>query len=337
MKKNLTFLFVLITLLSQVANSQNLIAVQNGNQPTFFTTLNSAVLNATDGDTVFLPSGSFTMPDSYIDKRLHFIGIGHNPSSSDDSTITIVNKLYLKAGADNGSIEGVYINGRVRFGFEDAETSIHGYTIYRCFILYDIDNYYFNNPEQSLTNISIIETSFSSIYGDYNTESIWIQNCIVRDGVWDMNLSIIQNCIFLVTDNGNSPMPIHNTHHCSFKNNIFYMSDSFNFYGQYNTFLNNLNWLDNIGNSTNYEIGNLYEDLEDIFVDFDTGNYHLKSTSVGKNAGTDGTDLGIYGGAFPWKDGAVPFNPHIQTFQISGTTDSTGSLNVNIEVAAQDH
>jgi hypothetical protein len=31
-------------------------------------------------------------------------------------------------------------------------------------------------------------------------------------------------------------------------------------------------------------------------------NFHLVPGSVGQNYGTDGTDVGIYGGAFPWTD-----------------------------------
>ena len=64
-------------------------------------------------------------------------------------------------------------------------------------------------------------------------------------------------------------------------------------------------------------------------------NYRLKSTSLGHNAGTDGTDIGIYGGVFPWKDGSMPSNPHIISKTIPGTTDASGNLNVNIKVEAE--
>jgi len=64
-------------------------------------------------------------------------------------------------------------------------------------------------------------------------------------------------------------------------------------------------------------------------------DYHLQSTCPGKNAGRDGTDIGIYGGASPWKEGSIPFNPHIQTLNISPVTNSSGNLNVNIQVEAQ--
>lgn len=66
-------------------------------------------------------------------------------------------------------------------------------------------------------------------------------------------------------------------------------------------------------------------------------DFNLQIQSPGINAGTDGTDIGIYGGAFPWKEGSIPINPHIQTKTISSTTDPSGNLPVNIKVMTQIH
>jgi len=66
-------------------------------------------------------------------------------------------------------------------------------------------------------------------------------------------------------------------------------------------------------------------------------NYHLLGTSPGKNYGTDGTDVGIYGTTTPYKDGAVPFNPHIMSKTISSELTPAGVLNVNVTVSAQDN
>jgi hypothetical protein len=66
-------------------------------------------------------------------------------------------------------------------------------------------------------------------------------------------------------------------------------------------------------------------------------NYHLVPASPGKNAGTDGTDVGIYGGPLPFKDGSLPVNPHYRLRMVSGTTTAAGQLPVHFKVAAQDH
>ena len=67
-----------------------------------------------------------------------------------------------------------------------------------------------------------------------------------------------------------------------------------------------------------------------------TQNYHLRTTSIGKNAGTDGNDIGIYGTAYPYKEGAVPANPHVQSKSIGAQTNPNGKLTVKVKVAAQD-
>ncbi|MBK9793187.1 MAG: hypothetical protein IPP60_08805 [Sphingobacteriales bacterium] len=95
--------------------------------------------------------------------------------------------------------------------------------------------------------------------------------------------------------------------------------------------------------STNSFVNTIYNlSLSNDFVNVSNPNfsslfdYHLKSTSSGKNAGTDGTDIGIYGGAYPYKEGAVPPNPHISTKSIAPTSAANGTLPVNIKVLAQD-
>ncbi|GHT54370.1 hypothetical protein FACS189446_3850 [Bacteroidia bacterium] len=65
-------------------------------------------------------------------------------------------------------------------------------------------------------------------------------------------------------------------------------------------------------------------------------NLKIRDASPCKNAGSDGTDIGIYGGSQPYKAGAVPFNPHINRAFISTQTDKDGKLPVNIVVTAQD-
>lgn len=64
-------------------------------------------------------------------------------------------------------------------------------------------------------------------------------------------------------------------------------------------------------------------------------NYHLKSPTT--YLGTDGTEVGIYGGTFPYKEGSVPRNPHIQLKNIASKTDDNGSLQIEIQVEAQDN
>ena len=60
-------------------------------------------------------------------------------------------------------------------------------------------------------------------------------------------------------------------------------------------------------------------------------NYHLKPESIGKNAGTDGSDVGLYGGQ-SYTEGAVPSNPHIYFKQVAPQTNSNGQLQIQFKV-----
>jgi len=134
---------------------------------------------------------------------------------------------------------------------------------------------------------------------------------------------------------------------CSLVNNIFewdtygrYVADFCSFRNNFG-FINNGTFSNNFG-SGNFTDGNLTFDL--LFVNYTNVNnsiitynfdLHIVDGSPLLTAANDGGQLGIYGGRFPWKDGSIPFNPHIVTKNISGSTDTNGNIPVNIEVEAQ--
>jgi len=95
--------------------------------------------------------------------------------------------------------------------------------------------------------------------------------------------------------------------------------------------------------------GNL-ENVDPLFVSvassvFDFSyDYHLEDLSPGKEAGTDGTDIGIYGGSYafpsggdvPWQTSAMPALPQILRMNILNTVlPENGTLQVQIEAKSQ--
>ena len=112
-------------------NAQNLIAVQNNSTPSFYTSLDAAINNATDGDTLYLPGGSFGL-GANVSKRLHIIGVGHNPDSTVATNPTyITGNICLIDGASGGSMTGIKATGTIYFGYGN-DSSAHNYTIFRC-------------------------------------------------------------------------------------------------------------------------------------------------------------------------------------------------------------
>ena len=89
-----------------------------------------------------------------------------------------------------------------------------------------------------------------------------------------------------------------------------------------------------LNNYTNIPQANIFVNQTGTTFNY-THDYHLQAPTT--YLGTDGTQVGIYGGTFPYKEGAVPLNPHIQLKNIAPTTDANGDLQIQIQVKAQDN
>jgi hypothetical protein len=72
-----------------------------------------------------------------------------------------------------------------------------------------------------------------------------------------------------------------------------------------------------------------------LFINYPQGNYHLTPAAAQTYLGTDNTQIGIYGGRFPWKDGSMPFNPWIKTFNAATQTSNNGQLRVTGDIKSQ--
>lgn len=357
MKKVYIVFSVIMCLLPQTAKTQNLIAVQNGGVPAFYTKLDSAIVHAVNGDTIYIPGGNFAL-NTDISKRLHIIGVGHNPDSTVVTNPTIINvtsSLNLITGASDGSLMGIKLNGSLQFGTTATNADVSNFTVARCYVgsVYSWSNLSINNLfyENILTNSP---SNYVSIYMS-NAESNYFYNNIICGGSGGMGTnsvicigagSIFRNNIFI---NNSSYYYLSSTVYSVFENNIFLGTSLFNPSSgvSCNIFNNNLIEIDAgyyfWSNWNNTGINNIFSQPESsIWVNKNsntftyTQNYRLQATCPGKNAGTDGTDIGIYGGAFPWKDGSLPDNPHIQSKNIAGTTDAAGNLKVKLVVKAQE-
>ena len=350
-------LITVLLLITTTAHAQNLIAVQNSNTPSFYTSLDTAIVHAANGDTIYIPGGNFAL-NTNISKRLHIIGVGYHPDSTLVTNPTnIMNSLFLITGASGGSLMGVKLNGDLQFGTTSENGNITNYTLARCYVgcVYSLSNL----STKNLFYENVLTSSGNGRYMSVNmssAESNYFYNNIITGGYGGMdaftvygigNGSIFKNNIFI---NNASRGDLVSANYSVFENNIFSSSGLFhpNYPVSNNIFNNNLIATSNGyyfgSNWNNTGINNIFEQPEtSIFVNktsnsFDyTQDYHLQPTCPGKNAGKDGTDVGIYGGLYPWKAGSIPSNPHIQTMKIAPQTDANGNLNVNIKVKAQDN
>jgi hypothetical protein len=152
------------------------------------------------------------------------------------------------------------------------------------------------------------------------------------------NIISVRNNIFL---RGNNQTFV-NTNSCRFENNIFLYSTGFSsgsFVGNqfYNNVFKETNPLAGQFSSNNlFSVTNLFVDQTGATFSY-TQDYHLNTDSPARSAGMGGTDCGIYGGQNPYKDGALPVNPHIRFKNLPAQTDTHGQINVQVTVAAQNN
>jgi hypothetical protein len=339
MKKLALLIAVFMALIAHGLKGQNLIAVQNGANPTFYTKLDSAVLHAQDGDTIYVPGGYYNLNnDLDISKLIHIIGVGHNLDSTLATVHTrIINVgIHLHPGASGGSLIGVYLDGNM-----GIYNDVSNYLVQRC----NISNVILNTNITS--NNIFIENVIGGINLGYISSSVFYNN-IISGHINDFGENLqFKNNIFLT---GAGDYTFHNPKNSVFENNI--ILSSYLFYdppnGYFNIFNNNLftqmyTFPFIINGCTIIGSNNIVDQAQSSIFLYQSGNsfsyshdYHLQPTCPGRNAGTNGTDIGIYGGSYPWKEGSLPANPHIQHKVISNFTNEDGNLNVNIKVAAQD-
>lgn len=353
MKSLSKIILVIVVLINNIpVSGQNYITVDHMGIPKLFNDLVTAVDSAQNGDHIYIPGGSFDLPsDLTIDKELHIFGAGHYPDSTNATGITSLSggKIIIIKGAEFSSLSGFYLSEDIILGISPT-TNPNNITITRI----NLHNMYLsNNTSDSIKadNIYISECIFRSSLLGRNATNVFIEKNIFNLSVAHFKDAVFKNNIFLYQGTG-CVFGNGSINSCLFQNNIIFDNQPLRYYSsnsgsgpkyvQNSTFNNNI-FIDNIDFPYETNVGNNNKvsfSLDSLFVS-QSGNifsydhdYKLISTCSGINAGTDGTDIGIYGTGEPYKDGAVPVNPHIQSKTI---TVENNIIKVNVKVSAQKH
>lgn len=332
------------------------IVVQGSGTPEVFTELADAVAAAQAGDKLYLSGNNFPHPANLeIDKELHFIGAGVHPDSTQvtgTTTLTCASTagplrvLTTASGSTFTGIRFTTTSGEnsglaIRYGVVDADDDPTDIVFQRCWFQGQVQ---LGTSTDAGGTTTFDECVFLGLL-DGKGRSAVLTRCIIADAYNQITLtglagaSTVENCVVLGTTQTNSGVTIRNSF---LRTNGGYAS-----YACTNcVFQNNITPNELITASSPGAVitGNLTEvDLGTFFVAEDNGLYevtddlHMVAGSPGIGFGTDGTDVGIYGTASPYKPGAVPFNPHFRQATIAPSTNNNGGLPVNIRVAAQQH
>ena len=347
--KKLYFLPFLFLAIAGFAQKQ--IVVQNGTAQTF-SDLNAAIAAASAGDTLYIPGGGFSV-SAAVDKTLHWRGVGHYPDSTSATGHTqITNGVTFSGNCDNSTFEGIYFTGSLVFGSTDNEAT--GIVMKHCRVSGNLSMR--NNTSTSGgypdLDFTLSESVVQNIYANYGT-NIKVEKNLIFGG-----LLYFYQCYFNHNDFCSSTSHLLNgCNNCQFLNNAFA-------YSQGQTASANCNFQNNIfqggmfydpvtsthtgsGNVHSVTWQNLFTTITGNIYTFSYDNdYHLKTGTTGTaedgttgvtifGTATDGTNAGIYGTALPYKEGAVPYAPHIRTANVDNQAVS-GNLGVQITVAAQE-
>jgi hypothetical protein len=336
MKAKLSFLFLFYLSLMNLNAQMGVIALHKVGEVQYFSTsdaFNLAYTAAVDGDTLYLPGGSFT-PPAAIRKNLKIFGVGHYPDSTAATNATIIN-THLGVGheADGLHLEGVKIMGNLVFE-ANAASGINNVVVRRSYMqdlvasgsVIHNNNLFSENVILNISDLSAIQAS-----GFYSN--------IIENRIYNIFSNVFENNVFLFHA-VSSYLSINNAQSSVFNNNIFENFGVAN--GNANSFSNNLiGGTGTLSLGTNPSMNSNYRiDPEDTYVSetnqiFEyADNFHLTATALGF-LGDDGSQVGIYGGIFPYKEGAVPITPHISVKNIANTSNNQGKIEVEIEVHSQ--
>lgn len=305
-----------------VAAGQKAIVLQHAGTATIFSGTNplvDAYNAAVSGDTIYLPGGVF--PGITITKRLTIFGVGHYPDSTAATGVTQVANIIFQAGSDKSSIQGLYLPGGINVSYNIRVDSL---VIARCNAAW----LYLNGQQNEAYNCKGI-LIYQNVIGDMvvqQSNGIRVFNNIISGlhemGVnsWIRNNKIngLYNAYYALFENNTIASYSSGIDYCTFRNNILAVQPA----------TGNSTW---VSNYYNVDFANLFVSQTAWFAY--TDNYHLKTP--GSYTGTDATQVGIYGGYYPYKEGAVPATPHIQSKLIPLQADANGQLNIQIQVAAQ--
>ncbi|GAB5554182.1 MAG: hypothetical protein Sapg2KO_37730 [Saprospiraceae bacterium] len=308
------------------------------------TSLQTAIDNASPGDTLLVYPSGRSYGRVNIDKPLHIIGFGFRTDTTQQPSLGIESQAFdtyafqvnVTQGGQNGSIQSLRVEERTTI------TAANNYRIIRC----------------NLETLNVMNVSNFELRGNFigpgristsnrcnNIGSTIAYNAILRN----VQNAIIENNIFsiedLVTDgsgcNTRRTLWVDNASgNITIRQNIF--RDIVNASNSY-IYNNILTEIGSVGGSNSTTDNNFVCDqdetpnCDEVFVGYPTGDYsfdsryQLSSTSPAKGAGRNGEDCGVFGGASPYQLSGIPKRPLIYQLDVPGNAQG-GSMTIEVKV-----
>ncbi len=315
----------------QLYNSSITVQYTDG-QVSYFDTLDEAFMALKAGCVVYIPSGSYMLSskdETKIKCQVAIYGAGCRPYGKDTDYTRIIGNLELVEGASSSVIMGFRIEHRI-----NIEKNVKNLLVKNV----DADEIWFTS--ESNTGCLVTSSVIRNYFTGKGAAPVQVTNCLAGN-IGGIRGGEIANCILKPSYSSYSTSSSAYYHcpytgsssHSLMRNNIGLDLDK-------STSLSDCQETCNmVGSSPQipYPTGGveaLFEkyDPSDPF-DLSKNNYRLKRGVSGTNAGTDGKDIGLYGGSGFDDTGRAPI-PKIKIREIAPQTDEKDRLKVRIEVIA---
>ncbi|MBL7765943.1 MAG: hypothetical protein JNJ58_07625 [Chitinophagaceae bacterium] len=296
-----------------------------------------AITAAVNGDTIYLPGGYWNPPVS-INKKLVIYGAGHYPDSTQATEGShIVGTVTFEAGSDSTLFQGIEVSGDINFN----GTPISYVHISRC--AFGSSTHYGLTDHISYTECVVRGSLNPNNLADFlhvrNSIIVNVIQNILQGALIENNIFTYQNCCWYSAPTFAAVNGSLIRNNVILNTNIGYEigGNCSNNLIQHNLFVTNPVASNNTlsGNYMGVASSSVFVNFPAFNVFNYSDDYHLQSPAT--YLGTDGSELGIYGGSSPAKEAAVPANPHIRINNTAQSTDVNGNLQIDIQVGAQDH
>lgn len=360
MKKTLLSALVAVLGFTTQATAQSSILAtlhHNGEIKTFYGTnaLSEANKVAADGDVITLSSGTFNAPADTITKAITLRGAGMELDTLNNVEPTIINGNIVlnisETATSNFILEAVDLSDSIRYigtlkspqFIKSRMDYISGVPYSRiinaqflhCIISHKI--YLYANSSATLVNCYVRDP----FCHNKSTSNFEFQNCVMYLYNHGLSSSIIRNSIIVYPKGGKNYSeteyyalaPSVTAYNCVgiWTGEIGYTSTSgYLFYFQTNT--SNTELKKGTPDNTIFKDWNFYYDYKDggFLQNFKNTRLELAESFKSTYKGSDGTEVGIYGGKLPFD--AVSTNPRITKCEVDGKTTADGKLSVKVEV-----
>ncbi|GIV32734.1 MAG: hypothetical protein KatS3mg031_0269 [Chitinophagales bacterium] len=328
-----------------------------------YSSISNAVTAASSGDTILVYGSGSSYGAVTVNKKLIFVGnAGVDPEVSNESPPEVSYFYFNSANASGTVITGFNI------GYIDVAAGVSNVGIYNNYMRSNTNAMYFRSA--GINNWVIEGNAMEVLPGGrvFYDATGGVANILFKNNYVEMNsyyselfynlnsAYTFRNNVFIIRNN-NGYYPFYSCNTVLFENNIFWMVTNNPSYPLLlditsqqcaNCVFNN-NIIYNSGGATMTNIsaiGNGVTGNNNImnqnpqFVNFlesggytITEDYQLAAGSPGKNAGTDGTDIGLYGAYYKWENRKYPKSfPHQEIFNVINTTVPQGQpININLK------